>query len=254
MISVPVLVTDSRGRFMDVNPDAFELSEDKVPQRVTRVDFQDAPLDVSFALDISSSMEKVFPALRMAGNEFLSSIREPDLVRLLTFGERVTDVPRGKSWSTALDDVMPRGATPLRDDMLAALDRYMPLVARRSLIVISDGQTDKSRASIDTFSEALRVTDVVLYLMVLAPDRNAREVRDAWDRVATTSAGRTIRPDLRNVTAELKTVRTELPQFRVLTYHCPREAADGAAHTIEVQVRGREDLRVRARTAHIDAR
>jgi VWFA-related protein len=254
LISVPVLVTDSRGRFMDVNPDAFELLEDKTPQRLLRVDHQELPLDVSLAVDISSSMEAAFPVVRTAANDFLSSVREPDLLRLLTFSDRITDVPRGRSWSTTLDDVMPRGATALRDAMIGAIGRQGTQPARRTLIVVSDGQTDKSRASIDTVREAIRITDIVLYLTVIAPDRNPRAVRDAWDQVTTGTGGRTVRPASRDLLATLKSVRAELPHYRVLTYRCPREAADGNEHAIEVQIRGRKDLRLRSRTAHIDLR
>jgi VWFA-related protein len=252
LVRVPVFVSDARGRAVDpLPPEAVEVLEDKVAQPVQTFE-QDLPLDVAVAVDISSSMERVFPAVKVALNEFLSSFRDADTARLFAFSDRLNEVPRARSWSAALDDVVPRGATALYDGLMEAINRLNTQPARRALVVFADPEDKGSRASLTTVTERVLDLDAALYLVILGPDRSPKATRDAFDRLSASTGGRTIRATSAQLRRALQDIRTQLSQYYLLTYPSPRAAPDGREHTIEVKIKDRRDVRVQARTRYLD--
>ena len=252
VIRVPLFVADSRGRFVEVTASTFQVLEDDAPASVTNLLLPNEPLEVMVGLDISASMERVLPEIAPGVNAFLTAMRDVDNVRLLAFSDRVSEVPRGRSWSTALDALIPRGATAFHDGLLDAIRRFgRDGASRRALVVFTDGFDKGSRASLTTALEEILTTDIVLYLVLLGPDKHTKQRREQLDEIAAATGGRAIRASITQVSRAFDAVRQELATYCVLTYRSHRPAPDGRRHTIEVRAAGRRDLRLRARRLHM---
>ena len=255
IVRVPLVLSAVRGGPVEpIAAESLELLEDKIAQPVLSLVHQNLPLDIAVAVDISSSMEPVLPAVRVALNEFLSSVRDADTARLFTFSDRLNEVVRTRSWSAALDDVVPRGPTALYDGVIEAIDRLNTHPARRVLVVFADADDRHSRASVTTVRERALGQDAALYFVLLAPDRSPRAAREALDDLAVASGGRTILAPAAQLRRVFQELRAELSQLHLLTYASPRSTADGREHAIEVRIKDRRDLRIRTRTRYLDAK
>lgn len=253
-VHVPAFVVDTRGRSVDLDQAAFEVFEDGIPQPTTALVKPEEPLDVTVAIDISSSMEVVLPEVRLALNDFLVGLRDTDVARLFTFSDRISEVPRARTWSLTLDGLIPRGATALYDGLFDAAGLIASGRAKRVLVIFSDSDDRGSRASITTVTERVLTMDAALFWVILGPDRSPRQVRDAFDNLAASTGGRVVRVNRGQLRRTFEDLRTELGRFYLITYQSLRDTVDGRLHTIEVRTPGRRDVRVRARTQYIDAR
>ncbi len=214
IVRVPVFVSDGRGRPVDpVVAESVEVLEDNVAQPLVGLLHEEIPLDIAVAIDISASMERVLPAVKVAVNEFLSSFRDADTARLFTFSDRLNEVARARSWSAALDDVVPRGTTALYDGLIEAVERLNTHPARRALVVFADADERHSRASLTTVRERMLDQDAALFLVLLAPDRTSSATRKAFDELGASTGGRTIRATAAQLRRVFQDIRTQLSQY-----------------------------------------
>jgi VWFA-related protein len=197
-------------------------------------------------------MERVLPTVKVALNEFLSSFRDGDGVRLFTFSDRLNEVVRARSWSAALDDIVPRGTTALNDGLIESIDRMNTHPARRAIVLFADAEEKHSRASLTTVRERALDQDAALFLVFLAPDRSSRATRDAFDDLAAATGGRTIRATPAQLRRVFQDIRAQLNQYYLVTYNSPRPSPDGREHTIQVRLKDRRDARLQVRTRYLD--
>jgi len=254
LVHVAAFAADSRGRGVDLAQTDFEVFEDGIPQPTTAVLGPNAPVELMLVLDISSSMEPVLPEVRLAVNDLLQELRDTDTVRLFTFSDKFAAVPRARTWSVTLDGLIPRGVTALYDGLYEAAGRVSTGPAKRALIVFSDSADQGSRASLLTVSERVLAMDAALFWVVLGPDRNPRDVKDAFDDLAAGTGGRLVRANRGQLRRAFGDLRAELSRFHLMTYESVRDAVDGRIHSIEVRTPNRRDVRLRTRTRYMDAR
>ena len=122
-VRVDVLITDRGQVVRGLQPPDFEVLDNGVAQRVDLLTFEQVPLNVILALDLSDSVSgERLDHLRGAARALLDGLSARDQAALLTFShtvrlqERLTsNVDRLRQ---ALDQVQPAGST--------ALIRYLP--------------------------------------------------------------------------------------------------------------------------------
>src|SRR5580693_561385 len=89
-VRVDVLVTDGGGPLRGLAPADFELLDNGVPQQVDLVSFEQIPLNLVLALDMSASLPgERLDHLRTAGHAALAALEPVDRASLVTFSERV---------------------------------------------------------------------------------------------------------------------------------------------------------------------
>lgn len=254
LVHVPAFVADSRGQRVDVELSTFEVFEDNIPQPTTSLTKPDAPLDVTLAIDISSSMEAVLPEVRLALNDLLGRLRDIDMARLFTFSEKFAEVPRGRTWSATLDGLIPRGAAALYDGVLEAANRVGSGAMRRALVVLTDSEDQNSRASLVTVTERVLMMDATLVVVFLGVNQSPREVREAFDQLAVATGGRIVRVNRGQLRRTFEELGAELTNLHLITYQTIRDTVDSRVHKVDVRTPGRRDVRVRARTQYMDTR
>jgi len=163
-----VLVTDKGQPVVGLGPGDFEIADNGVAQQVDLVSFEQIPLNVVLALDMSDSVAgERLDNLRGAGTAAISALRKNDQAALVTFSHLVV---RGAALTAdvapvrrAIEEVSGSGETALVDGAYAAIMIGESDAGRALLIVFSDGLDTASWLPADAVLDAAKRSDVVAY-------------------------------------------------------------------------------------------
>lgn len=252
-VRVDVLVTESGRPVGGLQPGDFELLDNGVTQQVDLASYRDIPLNVVMVLDMSVSLDgERFDHLRNAARSVLDSLKATDQAALVTFSHILVQGPSLTSdfnrVRTALDGVQASGNTSLVDASYAGMVLGESDVGRSLLILFSDGVDTTSWLSAASVLETAKRCDVVVYGVEIGK-RRASFPRD----LSTATGGRLIEVES---TQDLKTTFAAiLEEFRqrYLISYSPRNVAAGGWHRIDVRVKGRRGLSVKARPGYQSA-
>lgn len=93
LVRVPVFVTDGTRPIAGLTAADFTLLDQNVPQTATAIPLERQAVDVTLVLDVSGSVQgRALDQLRADVTTIARSLQPDDRVRLITFGETVTDV------------------------------------------------------------------------------------------------------------------------------------------------------------------
>ncbi len=257
-------VSDKRGRFVNnLVKDDFEVIESKRKQNILEfVAESNMPLRIAMLVDTSNSIRERFRFELEAAGQFLESVirhskdkaliysfdTEPQLVQDLTDDTELL--------AKKLRNLRPGGATSLFDSIFVACrDRLMMDQPRhkfrRAMIIIGDGEDNSSSYSRDQALEMAHKADVVIY----AISTNITKIETNGDKVLRYFAKETggvaffpfkaedLAQDFENIANELRS------QYSILFRPEPLKT-DGLYHSVDITVKGRKDLVVRARKGY----
>src|SRR5579863_1066338 len=89
VVLVPTTVMDRKGAIVVGLPsDAFQVTQDNVPQRITSFGEQDVPVSVGIVFDTSGSMRSVLPQAKSVIRAFLDACNPDDEAFLYTVSNR----------------------------------------------------------------------------------------------------------------------------------------------------------------------
>jgi len=167
-VRVDVLVTDKGQPMRGLGAADFEIFDNGVPQNVDLVSFEQIPLNVILALDMSDSVAgERLGHLRTAGHALLNGLKRGDQAALVTFRREVTldaDLTSdARTVRAALDEAEPAGETALVDGAYSAMVVGESDAGRALLIVFSDGLDTSSWLLPDSVLETAKRSDVVAY-------------------------------------------------------------------------------------------
>ena len=261
----------------------FHLSDNGVPQRITSVAAEKVPLDLTFLLDLSSSVDgPSLERLKKAIADTADLLRPDDRIRLIAVSQVLQEVIAFQPRSTALplDKLRAEGATSLYDGLAATMMRP-PEPGRRQLVVaFTDGRDSTSIVDEKTTLEIARRSDAVVSIVVpvaaadAAPNRRVAQrntVDSLFGAENVSGAGRgpaltgpdgvpTVLSQMVAPTGGLviplgtdesisRVFRTTLEDFRasyVLQYVAEGVQAEGWHEiAVSLQRRGRYDIRAR---------
>jgi VWFA-related protein len=171
LINVTATVTDAQGRFVSgLKPEDFEVYEDGKLQTISQFDSERVPVSLGITLDTSGSMagEKI-AAAQSAVNRFLYDLLgEQDEVFLIRFDGRVSLV---SSWTEdrkavgqMMGSISPTGGTAMYDAVATAVPLAQKGSRRKkALVLISDGNDQNSRTSVNEVRQLIRESEVLVY-------------------------------------------------------------------------------------------
>lgn len=172
-VNLVLTVTDRKGHFKNgLTADNFSIFDNNTQQReITFFQHQtDLPLDIAIVLDTSQSVNAEYESERNSITQFLrQTIRPDDSAVLFAFNDAIRVIaPIHYNWrdlSHRLKRITPQGNTALYDAVSKAAERLSENVrpARRIIIVVSDGQENKSAASQDQALAAVLKAGAVVY-------------------------------------------------------------------------------------------
>jgi Ca-activated chloride channel family protein len=236
-VLVPVTVTNDRGQYVGgLEKQNFQVFEDKVEQTVTSFSTEDSPLSLGIVLDSSGSMNPTMALARRNGGACMNVGAIDDEYFLIVFSDKLkvnTDFTADlQKLRMALLTVQSKGSTALYDAIYAGLAKIKEGThPRKALVVVSDGFDNHSRYSEKNVRDAVKESDVQLYLIGNEGDGGLRQLSEE-------TGGRSLSP--RTNTYELGNICSqivkEVKNQYVLGYRSTNQEKDGKWRNISVKL------------------
>jgi VWFA-related protein len=249
-VRVDALVTD-RGRVVPgLGAADFEVRDNGVLQTVELVSFQQIPLNVILAFDVSTSVSgERLTHLQNAGRSLLDRLTGQDRSALLTFSHNVV-LREGLTGAidrvrNALAEVRPFGDTSLVDGTYAAIMLDPANGGRNLLLIFSDGLDTASWLTPERVLDSARRSDMVVYGVSTQKLEESKFLEDLTE--LTGGATLTIE-STKDLSATFLKILDEFRQRYLISYSPTGVSTDGW-HRLEVRVKNRR-VSVKARTGY----
>jgi Ca-activated chloride channel family protein len=255
LVLVNATVTDPLNRYVtSLQQDHFEIFEDRVEQDVQYFSAEDVSLSLGIIFDISGSMKDKASVARDAAATFLRTGGPDDEYFLVAFNSSpevlqdfTTDISR---LQTHLIFAQTTGMTALYDAVYLGLEKLRDGInTKKALLMITDGEDNRSRYTFSNVREFVKESDVQIYSIGIV-DAYSSQLAE----LSETTGGRSFFP---NSVFELEDITTkiavELKNQYVLGYFSTNEDTDGEWRDVQVRVdppRGLPRLTVRARQGY----
>jgi Ca-activated chloride channel family protein len=254
-------VSDKKGRFVtDLNKEDFEIVESKRPQSIIEFTAEtDLPLRIAILIDTINSIRELIKFQQEEATDFINSvIRQGEdkgmVVSFDTSAELVSDLTDDPlQLAKAVRGLRPGGGTALYDAIFFASRDKLALDKpsykfRRAIVILSDGEDNQSRWTREQALEMAHKADAVIYCI----STNITHLETDGDKVlkffAQETGGLVFFPfKAQDLAQSFENIANELRhQYNVL-YRPDPVKTDGLYHQVDVKVKGRKDLVVRAR-------
>ena len=263
-VNVLFTVTDKKGRFItDLAKDDFQVFEKKKEQNIVQFTAEsDLPLRLALLIDTSNSIRDRFKFEQEAAVEFINSTVRPreDKAMLVSFDsatELVADLTDNPEvLAKAVRSLRPGGGTSLYDAIFYACKDKLQLDQprdkfRRAMVIVSDGDDNQSRVTRDQALEKAQKADVVIYAISTNNKHEPSEGDKVLRYFTEETGGQAFFPfEARDLSQSFENIANELRhQYNIFYRPSPLEA-DGQFHPVNVRVKGRKDVIVRARKGY----
>jgi VWFA-related protein len=263
-VNILYTVSDKKGRFVtNLDKEDFEVFENKKKQNILEFTAEsDLPLRLALLIDTSNSVRDRFRFEQEAAIEFLNSLLRPrtDKAMVVSFdtaAELVSDLTDDhERLVKAIQDLRPGGGTALYDAIFnSCKDQLMKDQPRhkfrRAIVILSDGEDNQSRYTRDQALEMAQKADVVMYTV----STNITRIPTDGDKVlkyfAAETGGLALFPfKVEDLSQSFENISNELRSQYNLLYRPEPVHADGLYHTVDIKVKNRKELVVRARKGY----
>lgn len=259
LVIVPASVVDSRGRAIaGLNIEDFELRVDGQVKPIGDLSRSEIPVHIAVLFDNSASLSAARDFEKQAATRFFHNLVRP-IDRAAIFS--ISTVPTLEQSLT--NDVQrlvrtiesfgkPDGATALFDTVAQAADYLRPLSGRKVIVIISDGTDTVSDVSLDEALQRAMQADCQIYVVQTGQldDSNLRD--PVSERGLETLAGQTggavyVPRTAGNLDGAFTQISLDVAHQYLLSYYPEEERKDKYFRFINLRVKTRPDLRVRAR-------
>lgn len=263
-VNILYTVSDKKGRFVtNLTKDDFDVFENKKRQNVLEFTAEsDLPLRLALLIDTSNSIRDRFRFEQEAAIEFLNSLMRPRVDRAMvvsfdTAAELVSDLTDDhEKLVKGIRDLRPGGGTALYDAIFnACRDRLMKDQPRhkfrRAIVILSDGDDNQSRYTREQALEMAQKADVVIYTVSTNITRMESDGDKILKYLSQETGGLALFPfKVEDLAQSFENISNELRSQYNLLYRPEPLHADGLYHTVDIKVRARKDLIVRARKGY----
>ena len=163
-------VTDRNGRAIaGMHESDFTVYENGIERKITNVSPTNEPFNLVLLLDVSGSVEERMDFIRKAARDFLRTVSSQDRIAIISFRDDIqviSDFTTDRALlSRKLDEIDAGGGTALYDALGYVLSNMIKqLRAERSAIVVmSDGDDNKSFVPFPAILEALTESGCLVY-------------------------------------------------------------------------------------------
>lgn len=255
--------TNARGAFLTrLGPDDLTLTDDSKPPAAI-LNFRretDMALDIGLVVDASGSVRQRWSFEQDAAMAFLRRVlrRGQDRGFALGFNSSVhtaqamtSDLDRLQA---GLSRLTPGGGTALYDAIHSACQMQMHTPAsasrRHMLIVITDGEDNQSRITLQEAIEQAKRADVIIYAISTNDTNWTMRGDNVLERLARETGGRAFFPSkLKDLTRAFAQIEDELRSQYVVAYKPADFHSDGHYRTIRLTARN-PHVRIRSRSGY----
>jgi Ca-activated chloride channel family protein len=242
----------------DLARDAFEISEEGVPQRIERFEAEtNRPLDLALMVDSSMSTFKDLKFETEAAVHFIRQVVRPgDTLAVFEFSESVSElsefsnnVPRLEA---AARRIMPGAGTSIYDAVVLGSNalKRRPEGRRRAVVLVTDAGETTSASKFDDARRAAIASGTLLYSVVIRPIKSESGRNTAGEHALITitdSAGGAMfildAPD--QLEAMFDRIDRELRTQYLLGYYSNPVPPPGSLRHVGLKVKGGNTVRYR---------
>lgn len=245
LVTLGVTVTDAQGRHVEgLDRSAFAVYDNKTPQEIAFFSDADAPVSVAVVFDVSGSMsEGKIARAKEALAHFIETSHPLDEFYLISFNsearlllERTRDAD---AVANKLTYVQPHGDTALYDAAYLGLEKVMRGAhRRRALLIVSDGEDNRSRQTFKEVHEFLQESDVVVYgVGIGASPSHFSNGEETLKKLSAVSGGRAFFPEsAAEMDEAFERIALELRHQYSIGYRPSSLIGGGEWHSLRVRV------------------
>ncbi|MGI9065084.1 MAG: VWA domain-containing protein [Pyrinomonadaceae bacterium] len=262
LVPIPASVVDSRGfAITGLKLEDFELRVDGQLKAISDLTRTETSVRLVMLFDNSGSVDFERDFEKRAATHFFRKVMRPtDEAAIYSIEtESYLAQPLTRDISRLERTIesfgKPEGSTSLFDAIIDAAAYLRPYSGRRVLVIVSDGIETTSRSDFETTIKRVLADDCQIFIVQtgLYDGANLRALaaERRMEQLAGQTGGAVYIP---KTTAELEhafqQIAADLAQQYVLSYYPGEERHDGTFHLIDLRVRTRKDVRVRARKGY----
>lgn len=262
LVPIPASVVDMKGYAVtNLKLEDFELLIDGQAKLISDIARADTPVRLAMLFDNSGSIDFARDFEKQAAIHFFRKVmRASDEAAIYSvesdsyLAQPMTGDVR-KLEQTIANFGKPEGATSLFDAIIDAAAYLKPYSGRRVIVIVSDGIETTSRADFETTLQRVLSQDCQVFvvqtglyeganLRALAAERRMEQL--AWQ-----TGGAAYKPKTAiDLETAFKQIAADLAQQYVLSYYQAEGHRDGRFHVIDLRIKSRKDVRVRARKVY----
>jgi VWFA-related protein len=262
-VQLVFIVTDRHGKPVEgltASDIAIWDNDDPVPAVTSFGHNSAVPLRLGLLVDASESMSRGFSQELEAAEIFMRSMLRPDLDHAM-----VASFATKSQLSTGQDPLLLRTALPQQGtagqtalyDALCQVARSEVLSGRptepvrRVMVLLSDGEDNYSRASLEDAIEAAQSREIAVYAITVHSRRLEYPGDRVLRRLTEATGGRFFLINKYERAAEIfAMLENELRSQYVAAFRPVRTVEGGRFHSLRLAVRGRSRMKVRAREGY----
>ena len=255
LVQLPVSVIDKHGLpVRGLRQEQFTVYEDKVEQNVALFKQEDVPLSVGLVIDASGSMSSKMDRLRTAAMTFVQESNPEDETSIVSFGDDVElkqdFTADTQKLSRALEAISTTGYTSLYDAILLGAKHLQEEGAheKKVLLIVSDGDDNRSHYSLNQVLESLRESKIIVYSVGLRDEFDDSQMfdsqgRKALKKVAEVMGGASYFPrSVSEVQQICRTIARDLRNQYTIGYRPSNDKLDGSWRKVLVRIKPAKGL------------
>lgn len=262
LVPIPASVVDSRGLAVTgLKLEDFELRVDGQLRAISDLTRTETSVRLVMLFDNSGSVDMAREFEKRAAIHFFRRVMRPTDEAAIYSIESESYLAQSltrdisKLERTIESFGKPEGSTSLFDAIIDAAAYLRPYSGRSVLVIVSDGIETTSRSDFETTIKRVLADDCQVFIVQtgLYDGANLRALaaERRMEQLASQTGGAAYIP---KSTPELdhafQQIAADLAQQYVLSYYPGEERRDGSFHLIDLRVRARKDVRVRARKGY----
>jgi Ca-activated chloride channel family protein len=244
VVQLHVSALDKDSHFVKgLTGDDFKIQEDGRPQTMTGFEVaENLPLNIGLVIDSSGSMEKGMPFVRAACAELFKGLMRPkDQGFVLEFRERPKFLQELTGDSNALQrasqDLRAAGATALYDAVILGLYQFRALQGRKALIVLTDGDDNRSHVEYETLLRYSRSAGAPIFFIAVNIPLTDFKSRKITHEIAKESGGEVFSIGNAAKIAEVtRRIEEELRSQYILAFRTDSQKPPGEYRAVTVAV------------------
>ena len=261
-VIVRVTVTDPLDRYvLGLEKAHFRVFENKLEQTLTHFSNDKSPISVGIIMDMSGSMGDNIIGARNSVVRFLEQGNPEDEYFLITFNNRATVVRdftnQSKSIRNELSTKSPQGRTALYDAIYLGLEHIRSgRHQKKALIVITDGEDNRSRYTFSELKDYVKESDAQIY--VIGERGDLGYGRSVITQIVQLTGARAFFPNnFKQLDYFCDLIHSELRNQYLVGYTPDHKREDGSWQKLKVRLdppEGMPKLKVRAKEGYFAPR
>ena len=262
LVPIPASVVDQKGTAItNLKLEDFELQVDGQPKQISDMIRSDTSVKLVMLFDNSGSQHEAREFEKRAASHFFRAVMRPvDEAAVFSIESEsylaqplTKDISRLEQTITGFGRA--EGGTSLFDAIIDAAAYLRPYTGRRVLLIVSDGIETTSRNDFAATIQRVLADDCQVFVVQtgLYDSANLRALtaERRMEQITMQTGGAVYIPkSASELEHAFQQIAADLAQQYVLSYYPGDERRDGRFHVIDLRVRARKDVRVRARRGY----